>query len=155
MSAVTLEITAPRLPVLSRALRQAPATTRAELVTTTNALLAVGVGLAQEEAPVDEGVLRASIDVVEAAGVSGGGVSGTYGSRGIIYARIQEEGGVIVARRAPYLVFQTRSGNWVRVKQVTITGKRYMHKSAVALRPRARDAYRLAAKRALAQIGAS
>lgn len=40
------------------------------------------------------------------------------------YQSIHEYGGIIRARRAPYLVFQVK-GQWVRVKQVRIRQKRY------------------------------
>lgn len=44
-----------------------------------------------------------------------------------IYANIEEVGGVIRARNAPYLVFQhpPGSGEWHSVKQVTHEGKHY------------------------------
>jgi len=41
-----------------------------------------------------------------------------------VYQSIHEYGGIIRARRKPYLVFQVR-GQWVRVKQVRIRQKRY------------------------------
>ena len=41
-----------------------------------------------------------------------------------VYQRIHEQGGVIRARNAPFLVFKV-NGRWVRTKQVTIRPKRY------------------------------
>lgn len=42
-----------------------------------------------------------------------------------IYAAIHEYGGVIKAKYADFLVFQTADGVWHSVKEVTITEKRY------------------------------
>ena len=47
----------------------------------------------------------------------------------LVYARIQEEGGTIKAKNKPYLHFKTKSGRWVKVKSVTIKGKKYMEKA--------------------------
>jgi hypothetical protein len=135
------------------AFRQAPEAMRNELRRTTNALVAEGIGLAQENAPVDIGQLKASIVVVQAATISGDGVTGSYGSRGVIYARIQELGGTITPKRGQWLVFQTKNGQWVKVRSVTITGTHYIEKSRASLRPRAREAYAMAVNRALASIG--
>jgi phage gpG-like protein len=56
--------------------------------------------------------------------------------RSIKYKNIHEYGGIIRARRKPYLVFQVK-GQWVRVKQVRIRAKRYFSGPRVrALRPR-------------------
>lgn len=44
----------------------------------------------------------------------------------VVYARIQEYGGTITARHAPYLVFQLPNGDWVRTRQVTIPARPYM-----------------------------
>ena len=41
-----------------------------------------------------------------------------------VYQSIHEYGGIIRARRAPYLVFKVK-GQWVRVKQVRIRQKKY------------------------------
>lgn len=56
------------------------------------------------------------------------------------YQSIHEYGGVIRARRAPYLVFNVK-GRWVRVKQVRIRQKRYwrgVKPSDVAVKTRQR-----------------
>jgi hypothetical protein len=130
-----------------------PTAMRTELVTSMNAVLAEGVGLAQEAAPVYQGPLRASIGVVQRPVYSGGGVTASYGTRGIIYAWIQEKGGVIRAKAGGWLTFKTRDGKWVRVKSVTIKGKHYIEKSKQALMPRARIAFRAAVSRALKSVG--
>lgn len=44
--------------------------------------------------------------------------------RSRLYQRIHEHGGIIRARRKPYLVFKI-GGRWVRVKQVRIRKKEY------------------------------
>lgn len=40
-----------------------------------------------------------------------------------VYARIHNVGGIIRARRAPYLVFRLPDGRWIRTKQVRIRRK--------------------------------
>ena len=42
------------------------------------------------------------------------------------YAWIHEFGGTIKAKDAPYLTFKTKSGNWVRVREVTIPPRLHM-----------------------------
>lgn len=44
----------------------------------------------------------------------------------LIYARIQEYGGTIVAKNKPFLVFKTRDGRWHSVKSVTIPARAYL-----------------------------
>lgn len=48
----------------------------------------------------------------------------------MIYARIQELGGVIEATNGPYLTFQTEDGAWVRVRAVTIPARPYLRPAA-------------------------
>lgn len=43
-----------------------------------------------------------------------------------VYARIQEKGGVINAKRAPFLRFQYPAGQWHSVKSVTLPARPYM-----------------------------
>ena len=71
---------------------------------------------------VRTGHLRRSIysDVIE----RGDHIAGIVGSD-LVYARIQEEGGVIVAKNALYLRF-TIGGRWVSVKQVVIPARPYI-----------------------------
>lgn len=55
----------------------------------------------------------------------------------LVYARIHEYGGIIRAKRAPYLVFPiTRLGatSWVRVKQVTMPKRSYLRPALVEKR---------------------
>lgn len=44
----------------------------------------------------------------------------------VVYAAIHEFGGEIRAKNAPYLHFQTRGGQWVKTKKVTIPGRFYI-----------------------------
>ena len=44
----------------------------------------------------------------------------------LVYAAIQEYGGTIKAKNAPYLVFKTADGQWHRVKAVTIPARPYL-----------------------------
>lgn len=70
------------------------------------------------------GTLRRSAHVVNA---SAGSEQATADVKmGTVYARIQEKGGVIKAKRAPYLRFEYPAGQWHRVKQVTIPARPYM-----------------------------
>lgn len=51
------------------------------------------------------------------------------GGDGVPYARIHEEGGVIVPRSRPYLVFKTARG-WVSTKRVVMPKRPYLKPSA-------------------------
>lgn len=127
----------------------APGLIRQELARTTTALAVVGVGLAQEFAPVDEGILRANITLL-----SSGGLEASYGVRGLVYARQREEGGEIRPRRAKYLVFYwKKKGRWIATKRVFQWGSHYMFRSVEALRERADGAYGAALDRIIARIG--
>ena len=53
------------------------------------------------------------------------------GSAAVPYARIHEEGGVIRAKRAPYLVFRSGKG-WVKRKSVQMPKRPYLRPSAEA-----------------------
>lgn len=50
----------------------------------------------------------------------------SVGPRGVVYARIHEYGGVIKAKNAPYMVFQTSDGAWHSVKSVKIPARPYL-----------------------------
>ena len=70
------------------------------------------------------GTLRRSAQIVPAV---------TAGSRavasvrvGVVYARIQEKGGTVSAKRSAYLKFQYPSGTWHAVKSVKIPARPYM-----------------------------
>jgi Bacteriophage HK97-gp10, putative tail-component len=70
------------------------------------------------------GTLRRSAQVVNA---SAGSEKATADVKmGTVYARIQEKGGVIRAKRAPYLRFEYPAGSWHRVKKVTIPARPYI-----------------------------
>jgi len=71
-------------------------------------------------APYKTGTLRRSIHIEE--------VSNTEVRVGtdVIYAAIQEYGGVINAKNAPWLTFKTDDGEWHRVKSVTIPAHPYL-----------------------------
>jgi phage gpG-like protein len=74
------------------------------------------------------GRLRGSMETaITGTGLNLKGFVGTN----LIYAAIHEFGGVITAKRAPYLVFQV-AGNWVRTKTVKIKRKEYMKRTLVA-----------------------
>lgn len=77
---------------------------------------------AKELAPYQSGSLRRSIHTeVKVSGASGKAQIGTD----LIYAAIQEFGGTIAAKNAPYLTFQI-NGRWVRVPSVEIPARPYM-----------------------------
>ena len=141
-----LRVDASEISAYATRLGAAPGLIRSELSTTVRAVAVEGVGLAQGYAPVDTGALRGGIALL-----SSGGMEASYGVRGIVYARMREFGGTIVGR--PWLVFRTKSGNWVKVRSVTQTGSRYMQRSLDALRPRAEAAFGAALQRIVARIG--
>ncbi len=69
-------------------------------------------------APATEGDIKATAEV----------------KMGTVYARIQDKGGVIMAKRAPYLVFEYPAGHWHRVKKVTIPARPYMQPTLFRVR---------------------
>jgi phage gpG-like protein len=117
--------------------------------------LAVGAlqiaNAAKEKAPVKTGNLKRSIhigghtdidpqmasDLAESGGHDLGRV-GHYANHQVrvligtdlIYARIQEYGGTIEAKHAPYLRFKTADGKWHAVKSVTIPARSYLRAAA-------------------------
>lgn len=113
--------------------------------------LAVGAlqiaNAAKEKAPYRTGNLRRSIhigghgeltpDFAQSTGGDIGGAGVTAGGRvrlrvgtDLIYARIQEYGGTITAKHAPYLRFRTADGSWHAVKSVTIPARSYLRAAA-------------------------
>ena len=95
---------------------------------------------AKQKAPWRTGTLRRSIHIGGAThlapdfaggeeyddiGETGDGWSIKVGTN-LVYARIQEYGGVIHAKDAPYLVFKTKDGSWHSVKSVTIPARPYL-----------------------------
>lgn len=95
-----------------------------------NVKIAMGQSLAMLEstakvkAPYDEGILAGSIGS-EILGGPGSEIIGKVGTS-IVYGPIQEYGGTIHAKDAPYLVFQTKDGAWHSVKSVTIPAHPYL-----------------------------
>lgn len=65
---------------------------------------------------IDTGNYRASVRTVQLSQVR------VMVFSSVVYGPIQEYGGTITAKRAPFLVFQV-GGQWVRVKSVTIPGR--------------------------------
>jgi hypothetical protein len=140
-------------PRLARAMKklQDPKTVEKMLETA----LAVGAlqiaNAAKEKAPVKTGNLKRSIhigghtdidpqmamDMARTTGSDIGG-GGRYGKTQVrvligtdlIYARIQEYGGTITAKHAPYLRFRTADGSWHAVKSVTIPARSYLRAAA-------------------------
>lgn len=88
-------------------------------------IVAYGVAQAKKNAPRKTGTLQRSITPIQ---VTGNG--GRYGTA-LIYARIQEEGGVIKPKKAKVLRFKI-GNRWVSAKQVRIKGKHYLKRSAEA-----------------------
>ena len=72
------------------------------------------------------GALRNAVSARGPMPITGGVKSEIYmkDDRTRIYRAIHEFGGIIRAKRAPYLVFKVK-GQWVKVKQVRIRPKRY------------------------------
>ena len=71
--------------------------------------------------------VRANVTFTETTYTGRAYVAGYPGQ--VPYARIQEYGGTIHARRAPYLTFKTEDGRWHRVKEVTLPERSYMRSS--------------------------
>lgn len=138
-----MEIDAGEIFGFAEAMSNAPGQLDREMTRAGQAALLEGVGLAQEYAPVDEGVLRASIGIINQSGW--GGLYGTS----LVYAWQREEGGTIEGN--PWLVFQI-NGQWVKVRSVTQTGSHYMQRSADALEPRLDRIYGMAVDRVLAGL---
>ena len=79
---------------------------------------------AKKRSPVLTGHLRRSIR--SGAKITLRKVFGWVGSN-LIYARIQELGGIIKPKKGKYLKFQIR-GQWKSVKSVKIKGKKYLER---------------------------
>lgn len=143
---VTLHVDTSELRGFSTAMSGSAGILKQELITATTALGTEGVSLMQENVPIDQGVLRGSVTLQES-----GGLTASFGPLGVIYARIQNYGGTIFGR--PWLVFQTKAGNWVKVRSVTIPATNYVQRTADALRPRVQRTYQAAVDRAIARMG--
>lgn len=149
---ITITIHAEDADRIVVALMLAPQLLRTELLATEEGLLGEGIGLTQEAAPVDEGVLRASIGVLDVAHWTGGGVSGAYGTS-LLYAAQRNFGGPIYAKPGGWLVFEI-DGELIFAKKVVQTGSHYMEKGAEQLEPKVAEAFGLALDRVFAQIAA-
>lgn len=82
---------------------------------------------AKKTAPVLTGRLRESIK--SGTTVTGRRIYGWVGSD-VIYARIQEEGGIIYPKKGRYLKFQV-GGQWRFARQVKIKGQHYLERALV------------------------
>lgn len=71
------------------------------------------------------GPLKASVGVGSVTATRNQAIA-EWGSYGIVYARIHEYGGVILATNGPYLVFQTADGAWHSVPMVTMPARPYI-----------------------------
>jgi HK97 gp10 family phage protein len=79
---------------------------------------------AKENAPYKTGDLRGSIHVEPM--ISGKDETIVKVGPSVIYGRIQEYGGTIRTKNAPWLVFRTADGNWHKVKSVEIPAHPYL-----------------------------
>lgn len=70
------------------------------------------------------GTLRRSAQVVPAVAAGSRAVASVR--VGVVYARIQEKGGTVTAKRTKYLRFQYPSGKWHSVKSAKIPARPYM-----------------------------
>lgn len=74
------------------------------------------------------GALRGSIRLKNYIQMTPGGIGEatiTAGNSKVPYARIHEQGGIIRARNAPFLVFRV-GGRWIKTKQVRIPARPYL-----------------------------
>lgn len=108
-----------------------------------------GIKIAKSLAPKDEFKLTNNIRLMSQV-YDFGATMGTD----LVYSWMKEEGGTITAKRAKWLVFQTKDGNWVRVKQVTQTGHFFMRDAAVQMEAIAEREYNKIADEMIRQLGA-
>jgi len=97
---------------------------------------------------VRSGALRASIRGT--AGKTSGKQYAGVGSN-LVYARIQEKGGRIVAKRADYLTFKTGAGkrDWAKKKAITIPARPYLEP---AMREVLKKSEKIIAKRIIEEL---
>lgn len=125
------------LPELQARFKQAPDITARHVLTAGNKSLVALQGTAKQLAPVDSSRLRQSI-LISPMRRSGNRLSGSVGTT-VDYAEAQETGTGIYGPRKrpirpkskPYLVFKTKSGKWVRVKEVKGSRGRWYMKGSV------------------------
>ena len=125
----------------------APAIFEEEAGFATSALLAEGAGLAQDNAPVDNGDLKGKIAILEEEPFEG-----KYGIDDLDYAWMREEGGIIRARNVRFLRFEIEGITYFR-KEVRQKGTKYMERSADTLEPQVEPAYAAAVDRTIARLG--
>jgi len=94
-----------------------------------NARSAVILGAEAYMSDVRAGAPRKTTTLIRSIHVSDPTGSGmqviAYVGTDLEYAKIHEYGGIIKAKNAPYLTFQTKDGSWHRVKQVQIPARPY------------------------------
>jgi len=76
------------------------------------------------------GILEGGIDIADYARQETDGVRGTWGVLDVVYARIQELGGVIRPKRAQALAIPQPDGSVRLVKQVKIPARPYLRPAA-------------------------
>ena len=84
---------------------------------------------ARINAPVLTGALRNSVSTI--ARNTSDGAEAIIGFRGLSYARIQEFGGTVYARKGKYLRFKYK-GQWVSKTSVKVRGKHYLQRAVDA-----------------------
>lgn len=127
---VSLEIDAFELVAFARAAEAAPERLQTDLRTATQALGAEGVSIMQEHAPVMDGTLRNSIQLISS---TMDGMSVEFGTS-MIYAFQREYGGTITPKKGDYLWFEV-NGKLVRAKSVTQEGAFYARSTVNELNP--------------------
>lgn len=141
-----IRIDASEITAFGDAMAAAPGRLESEFETTAGALLAEGVGFAQEAAPVQDGTLRGSIAIIDGPSAAGG----SYGTS-LEYAWQREEGGTILPRNGKYLVFEI-DGETIFATSVTQEGSHYVQKSVDALEPLVIPAYEKAVDRVMESL---
>lgn len=141
-----ITVDAAELIAFGRAAAAAPDRMRQELVITTQALGAEGVAMAQENAPIMDGALRNSIQIIRS-----GELDVEFGTS-LIYANQREYGGTIRPKKGKYLWFRV-GGKLVRARQVTQRGSFYMRRTVSQLQPVVFLAYQRAVNRVINDLG--
>ncbi len=93
------------------------------------------------------GLLEGGIDIADYAAPHASGVKGTWGVRDMVQARILEEGGTIVPRRAKALAIPQSDGSVRLVRSVTIAPHPYLRPAADEEYPRLAERIRKAFER--------
>ena len=138
-----IRIDASEITNFGTAMAAATGRLESELTTANAALLAEGVGYAQENAPVQDGALQGSIAIIDGPSAAGG----SYGTS-MEYAWQREEGGTIYPRNGKYLVFEI-DGETIFATSVTQSGSHYMSKSVDQMEPKVLPAYEKAVERVM------